>query len=348
MEIFNKIEQYIPDFEKKLNEVNSTTISSNLYCQKYLAHLLLYKRYYLHIYASVLEHALKNTDQAKEEIILIDYGAGNGLLGLFAKFCGFKRVFINDHNKVFCEAAERLSIAIDVSPDNIIVGDIDAVAQFFLTEEQPTAIVGTDVIEHIYDLSHFVKIINKINSSIISVFTTASNPFNKYKVHQLKQLQYKDEYIGNSPEADPLFGEAGMEAFIKIREDIIRKNFTVFEADEITKLAIVTRGLIKKDIIAAVQKYLNDKSLPALHISGNNTCDPYTGSWTERILTYKEYQQIYLNGGYQLSLYNGFYNEYTAGVKGALLKIANAGVSLIGKSVAPFIGLVGTPLNSKS
>ena len=194
--------------------------------EHFLAHLLLYKRYYLHIYASVLEHALKNTDQAKEEIILIDYGAGNGLLGLFAKFCGFKRVFINDHNKVFCEAVERLSIAIDVSPDNIIVGDIDAVVQFFLTEEQPTAIVGTDVIEHIYDLSYFFRIINKINSSIISVFTTASNPFNKYKVHQLKQLQYKDEYIGNSPEADPLFGEARMEAFIKIREDIIRKNFT--------------------------------------------------------------------------------------------------------------------------
>ena len=344
MESFNKIFEYIPAFEKKLNEIEINHLSADPFRKKYLNHLLQHKKYYLKIYASALELLLKNAGKNKEKIILIDYGAGNGLLGLFAKFCGFHKVYLNDISKSFTDAGEELSIALDIPLDGIITGDITAVANYFKMEK-PTAIVGTDVIEHIYDLHSFFKEISNINSNMVSVFTTASNPDNKFKLRKLKQLQVKDEYQGGRPDDYFSFGEEPVAPFIKTREQMIRKNFSTLADSDVLQLSSLTRGLIERDIISTVQKFIDHKILPIALPHPTNTCDPVSGSWTERILTLEEYKEIYLDSGFNLKICNGFYNEYSGISKRLLLKAANLFIKISGSLIAPFISLVGTPVS---
>ncbi len=342
MESFEKIQEYIPAFERKLNEIVVGQLSADLFCKKYLDHLLEYKRYYLEIYAAVLELAMNHAVQPKEEIVLIDYGAGNGLLGLFAKFCGFQKVYINDISKSFSDAAEELSTVLGIPVDGVITGDITNVAEYFRSGK-PTAIIGTDVIEHIYDLDVFFTSIRNINPRMVTVFTTASNPDNKFKLRKLKALQIKDEFKGGSPEDYALFGETVVAPFIKTREKIIRNNFPSLEDKVVLQLAGSTRGLIEKDILSAARQFIDHKILPVALTHPTNTCDPISGSWTERILTIDEYQQIYTAAGFNLKVYNGFYNEYYGVFKASILKIANLFIKIAGRRLAPFISLVGSP-----
>ncbi len=344
MESFKKIAEYIPAFEKKLNEIVISLLSGDPFPKKYLTHLLQHKKYYLKIYASTLELLLKNSGGNKEKIILIDYGAGNGLLGLFAKFCGFYKVYLNDISKNFTDAGEGLSIVLDIPIDGIITGEITAVANYFKMEK-PTAIIGTDVIEHIYDLHSFFKEISHINSNMVSIFTTASNPVNKFKLRKLKRLQVKDEYQGGSPDDYFSFGQESVAPFIKTREQMIRKNFPALTDDNVLQLSSLTRGLIEKDIINAVQKFIDYKILPIALPHPTNTCDPVSGSWTERILTVEEYKEIYLDAGFDLKICNGFYNECSGISKRLLLKAANLFIKISGSLIAPFISLVGTPVS---
>ena len=79
------------------------------------------------------------------------------------------------------------------------------------------------MIEHIYNLGIFFKTIQQMNPKMVSVFTTASNPANYFKVRALQKIQLKDEFEGGSPDDHALFGESPLEPFIKIREQIIRK-----------------------------------------------------------------------------------------------------------------------------
>lgn len=341
-------QHYILSFEKKLATVNAADITDQPYCKRYLLHLLQHKRYYLTIYTDVLKILLKHSRLQKEQIAVVDYGAGNGLLGLFAKHCGFGKIYINELDGSFLKAAQKLSLSLNININGFIKGDIDTVCAA-LSAEPPQAIIGTDIIEHIYNLDIFFNQLHQLNPRIISVFTTASNTANWYKTKQLKKMQLKDEYEGGSPEAYLLFGNEASKPFQVIRKEIIKEYFPFLSATENDILAIRTRGLNKGDIINATQKYLQDKILPALLMHPTNTCDPLSGSWTERLLTINEYQEIYNKAGFNISIYNGFYNQYYRGVgKSLLLRVANGCVKILGKYFSPFITLVGIGNNKNN
>ena len=112
-ENFNK---YSDAFEKKLELIVVDEISAELYCKRYLNHLLQHKKYYLAIYADVLNKLMQHLPKKKEDISLIDFGAGNGLLGIFAKYCGFKKIFLNDIDEKFeigrASCRERVCLAV--------------------------------------------------------------------------------------------------------------------------------------------------------------------------------------------------------------------------------------------
>ena len=336
--------EYIIAFEKKLTLILIGDISSELYCRKYLAHLLEHKKYYLIIYANVLHKLILHSSKNKTDILLIDFGAGNGLLGIFAKFCGFKKVFINDIDAKFINASEKLAVQLGIKMDGYITGDITAVQTYF-KNEIPDAIAGTDVIEHIYNLEHFFASIQQINQSMVTVFTTASNPENYFKVRMLKKLQLKDELKGGTPDDNALFGEYPLEPFIKIREQIIRKHADNLSDTSIMDLAKATRGKNEEDIIAVVEQYTISGKLPAPPADDTNTCNPLNGSWTERILSLKEYVTLYKSAGFKPKFYNGFYNEYEGGFKKYFKKILNLGISILGKKISPYIVIVSCRKN---
>ena len=175
---------YIVAFKKKLSAVIIEDVTLEVSTQKYLSHLLNHKAYYLTIYADVFNKLIKAHGNSTDTIVLLDYGAGNGLLGIFAKFCNFKKVYINDISPSRISAAKKLADQLNISIDGYITGDISAVKSYF-KNEKPNAIAGTDVIEHIYNLEVFFKTLQNISPEIVSVFTTASNPHNYFKVKDI-------------------------------------------------------------------------------------------------------------------------------------------------------------------
>jgi 2-polyprenyl-3-methyl-5-hydroxy-6-metoxy-1,4-benzoquinol methylase len=337
-------ENELAGFENLLSSVKVEALAISPYASRYLTHLLQHKKYYCRIYAQLLNLALKNSIHTnKNTFCIVDYGAGNGLMGLLAKYAGFGKVFINDLSPEFLYAAKLLAEAVHINIDGFIEGDCEEVKRYF-GDLLPDAIVGTDVIEHIYDLEHFFKIAKEINPAMVTVMSTACNPANYFKTREFKKLQVKDELCGGSPGDNTLFGEIALEPFIEIRRKIIT-NYSNGKllTEEINSLAVTTRGLRKDAIEKAVEKYLINKTLPSVLSHPTNTCDPLTGSWSERLLSFDEYKSIYSKAGFNVEFYNGFYNEYEAGLKSKLLFFLNRLIPFSGFCISPFIILTGKP-----
>ena len=233
-------------FIDKLNVVNAQAIPGN-YCRTYLQHLLLHIEYYLEIYEQLFEIVQTKCTRDKSEISIVDYGSGNGLLGLYALHYGFKKVVLIDSDRNFVQASAFLSQQLRM-PCDIIEGDVNEL----LSIPAIDAIVGTDVIEHIYNLDEMMGVVKKLNPYMVTVFTTASNPANYLKIRELMRLQLKDELEGNS-ESDPEYNHP---PFLEIRRSIIRSALPDVDKLVIDQLAENTRGMSKQIYL---QQYIYTK-----------------------------------------------------------------------------------------
>jgi 2-polyprenyl-3-methyl-5-hydroxy-6-metoxy-1,4-benzoquinol methylase len=314
--------QYIPSFAQVLQTIQVDNFIIERYPAAYLQLLITQHTYYLHIYAQVLDKVVQYSAKRKEEIVLLDYGAGNGLLGMFAKHCGFKAVYSIDINESFVQAAYLLNEKLKMRVDAILTGYWDTIIEFCKTNPVPDAVAGTDVIEHIYNVGAFLKNIKALNRAMITVFTTASVTVNPFKSHAIKKLQRQDEYQCTNPEHtihnNPF---AGM-PYAEVRRRLIQQHFNLPPTD-VKALARATRGMIKADLLDAVTMFINTGQMPAGVNHPTNTCDPVTGNWTEHLLTVKEYETLYTEAGFRFIVCNGFYNEWQQGLKSKLLKMIN-------------------------
>lgn len=329
---------HINKFSALLNNLPIKELRLDSYLRAYLEHLIVNNQFFLHIYASVLNQLLYKVDKPKEQITLVDYGAGNGLLGLFAKYCGFGKVILSDISPACCQSQKMLSEKISIYPDDIICGDVDSLAESLASP--PDAIIGTDVIEHIYDLDLFFSTLQRLNKNLVIIFTTASNEKNWLKKKWLMRLQKKDEWKGWEKDEH----NRAIPPFRKTREAIIREALQCPEPASVEMLVTGTRGLRKDDIINACKIYEQKDILPVPPGHPTNTCDPLSGSWTERLLTYTEYQKLFEKYGFSLEIENGFYNEYQKNPKGLILRCMNTLIRQAGKTgccFSPYIILTG-------
>ncbi|TKK64151.1 class I SAM-dependent methyltransferase [Ilyomonas limi] len=335
--------QYIFTFSATLQSIPITDFHIESYPAQYLQLLISQRIYYLHIYAQVLQKIVQYSIKPKEEMVLLDYGAGNGLLGMFAKHCGFKTVYSVDINTSFVYAAQFLNRQLKNPVDAILTGDWDTIVHFCKTHPIPDAVAGTDVIEHIYDVGNFLKNIKALNATMITVFTTASVTANPFKTYTIKKLQQQDEYKWSNPQHTSSDNPYAGLPFLEVRKRIIQEHFNLPE-HQVTTLASVTRGMNTADILQAATTFIHTKQLPTVINHPTNTCDPVTGSWTEQLLTIEEYQVLYKNAGFNLTVYNGVYNEWQQGLKSLLLKILNRYIlftSRFGRWLSAYIVLVG-------
>ncbi len=329
---------YIQSFLETIQKLDTSKLAIDSYSYYYLNHLLHHRKYYLEIYRCVLNHVLKNSTKKKSEMVVIDYGSGNGLLGFFAKHCGFGTIINIDISEEFCTSQHTLLKTNKLKIDEIFCGDIESFCK--TSSVVPDALIGTDVIEHIYDLEKFFNILSSININLITVLTTASNDKNWLKKRKLMRIQQKDEWKGN------ISSETNKEEmpFREIRRGIVKDIIGSESKQEIEKLVTYTRGLNKHDIEEACKKYLMSKELPKPLQHPTNTCDPITGSWTERLLSYQEYHNIYEKYQFKLSVMNGFYNTYQPIPKGSFMCLLNYLIKKtrkLGNFISPFIILVG-------
>lgn len=318
-------------FVKLLRAVDIERICTG-YPANYLQHLIGNIEYYTAVYVKVLAGVMDKTYKDHTSIRLVDYGCGNGLLGLFALHCGFKQVIFVDTNNEFLGAAKQLASRLDFTGGRFVCGEIDK-----LYNEQPRidAVAGTDVIEHIYDPDSFFTHIFALNPNMVTVFTTAANPFNPILKRRLRKLHLKDEFVGN--EGAGISGKAHP-PFLQLRKQLIEDRFPELKNAE--QLATATRGLAGAHLYEAVEKYQLTNNFPT-PAEGSNTCDPVTGSWTERLMPAGWYINLYKRHGFRAEISAGFYNEFKKGFEKWPAKALNLLIKVLGKTFSPFIIITG-------
>lgn len=340
MQSAGSFQQFIQPFSLKLRALSVASLPISDYSSRYLQHFMKDHLYYLHIYASVLDLLQQVTNKPASQISLADFGSGNGLLGLFAKFAGFKHVWLCDIDDAFVESSRLLSVKLAIPIEGFITGTVAAL-ETAMQGRKLDAVIGTDVIEHIYSVPDFMQTIARINPGMATVFTTASNPHNYWKCRQLSKLQMQDELQGSNPADFDLAGPSATPPFLQMRKEIINSKFPQLEPAVLQRLAANTRGMIAEDVIKTAAEYLQTGAIPELADQWPNTCHPLTGTWTERIVPIKDYRDMYEACGFQLKIFNGFYNVQSRGLRKNVNSFRNLFVKLTGKYAAPFITLVG-------
>ncbi len=336
--------EHIINFSELLSTLNTNNLALGEYQLDYLKHLLFHKKYFLSIYAQVLNEVLNNTAKQKEDILLVDYGAGNGLLGLFAKHCGFGKIIQVDTSAGCTESQRILAKQLNIAIDDHLNGDYEMLSRYILGA--PDALVATDVIEHIYDLNDFFSTLQRVNKNMVIVFTTASNDRNWWKKKILMRIQRKDEWEGYEGQNS----NASLLPFREVRKRMIMEQLPNISSAHLNQLITHTRGLRYDDIIKACMAYRDKNIFPGLIEHPTNTCDPASGSWTERFLSFGEYKNLFNSNGYTLFISDGYYNQYQSGFKGKVLCLANILIKSLGKAgsrISPFIILTGTAIANK-
>ncbi|WP_290711006.1 class I SAM-dependent methyltransferase [Flavihumibacter sp. CACIAM 22H1] len=320
-------------------------MASTSYEQAYFLHLQAHLEYYTAIYSSILGEALYLTPKPLADLRIIDYGAGNGMQAVFLKYVGVGQVVVNDLNESCITSCKALATALNLELDGYLQGDVSALEKI----NQPMdVLLSTDVIEHIYDLDTCMQEMRRLQPGMLAIFTTASNPFNKLKVRQLRQLQHRDEFINS---ADPL--EEGKNAYkmpyFKRRAQLLAENYAVLSEEEIELLATRSRGLRKDDMFKLTAHYLQGGNLPLQAVAKHNTCDPDTGNWTERILPMNAYKELADKAGYSFYASCGFYNQNGNVVLSWIKRTANYFIKhfpFAGKFMAPYLVLVFKPVKT--
>ena len=273
---------------KQIKEIDYDHLGISDYNRAYINKLLPSIEYNFGMY----NHSISSLSTLTKDSLVVDFGGGHGFLSLFLKALGYKVIYC-DYNPLSAKTVSLIKEHLGFGPDYIVTGSTSEL-KTFCEEHQltPTHLVATDLIEHVYDLSVFFHDLQKINSSFEMVFTTGSNPANAYKCKQLRKYMQEDE-----------------KEFVKQRKTYIHDNYTHLSNNEIEKLAKHTRGKIYSDIKKEVNQYLKTGNCPVLLEDPYNTCDPATGSWTERILSFETYKQLADKYGFKIEFASGFYNE---------------------------------------
>lgn len=333
----------LTDFVEKVKETDFNQLPISDYNKKYIASQKSSIYYYTNIYNYVRQFLLKiSAPQKEEDLILVDYGGGCGFFSILMKMFGIHKVIYVDRNPLSVQTVEELSKVFGTGPDAIICGDSpELVAWCRENQVKPHAVVGIDVIEHIYNLRHFFADISSLNNDLRLLFTTASNPYNSWKCRKLQKLM--DSYEK---------GDAITPNYYTKRLQFIQRTYPKMPEEKAHEYAAITRGMNYEDIRYFIRSH-NYKGTGAATFSGyidkHNTCDPETGNYVERILPLIEYCEHMLDPqDNHLIFHFGFYNYQSGNIlKNICARIANWLIKhnrIFGFKFSPFI-LIGSIRN---
>lgn len=311
-------------FADTLRQIDYQSLPISDYSRRYIQCLLPSLDYYLDICNRALDLALKRAIQSSNHsITFIDYGGGHGFLSLLAKQRGIERVVYIDYNPQASETVTSLADKLGFGPDIVLTGDSSTLKRWCKEQNiTPNILVGIDVIEHIYRLDTFFADLRDINPHMTMVFSTASTPYNPRVVHRLHRIMRRDE-----------LGNLEHKGFLEMRREFIATQRPELSPADLNHWATSTRGLTYDDIAAALRFPLSTLRSP---LPTPNTCDPATGSWTERILPLKAYRTF--AAPRQIKVRKGFYNSYQHGIKGIITRTINLILHMpLTRSLAPFI-----------
>lgn len=267
-----------------LKEININQLPISNYSKKYLLNYQTNPIFFIHHYTQVLKNAVSKIPKPLSEICVLDYGGGCGLMSFLAKLSGVKEIIYNDIFETSTQDAQIISKSFNLNIDYFVTGDVDKMVNF-IAENQLAIdlIISVDVLEHIYSLEKWFQELKKIQTPFTLYFNTGANPKNLWINNRLMNYQKKAELVGNAKS----FGWKERDAnasFLKIRKEIIQNYSQQLSKTEIELLAQKSRGLIKKDIELLVDFFIKTGTLNYIMKHPTNTCDPYTGNWTEHLI----------------------------------------------------------------
>lgn len=305
---------------QQLKNIDYQSLPISEYSRHYILRMLPTLDYYMDIYDRCLNRMLRESGKDAKELVMVDYGGGHGFLSCAAKARGVGKVIYVDFNSLAVQAVKAVSQAAGVGPDVVLHGDAEVLRDWCGEDGvKPDYVLGMDVIEHIYRLEDFFAHLFAIRGDMRMIFTTGSTPFNPVVAKRLRKVMLNDE-----------LGENG---FRDERRHHIQHSYRQFTAEQLDYWAENTRGLTYDDAVEAVSQ-----NRPNVLADPYNTCDPATGSWTERILPMKDYERMVAPYGARVRVDNGFYNAHRRSAKGAASAALNLLIRVTGlKALSPFI-----------
>ncbi len=328
----------------KLLRIDIDMLDISDYNKFYLKKICCNVKYFFNIYTFILYHALKNNEKELDEIVVVDYGGGTGLLSFLAYESGIRNIIYVDIYKKSINDSQIIAGQLACKCRTYLHGDIQDLKYYMKNNDIKTdALVSSDVIEHVYNLEDFMRIAGEISGKQTNlIFSTSANIKNPVIRQKLKKLHYTDEYtdreaVAGNKQCDTLY------AHYNLRLKIIN-DYAGDKISEKTKqlLAKLTRGKIKEDIEFAVHTYIKEKKIPLPPVHKTNTCDPFSGNWSERLVEHKYYRKLAADNGLLLRVMPGFYGVnpdefiFKKLIKFALNHIIKAG-GRNGVYIAPYI-----------
>lgn len=303
------------------------------YFRTYIARLPGYLARFVHL----LAWAVHTSGARPGETVLFDHGAGIGIVSMLAKQAGFARVIYNDTHEGMMRDARLLAGAHGLAAHAWCRGEFAHCARDLAGRERSRIIVSNNVIEHVYDPFALLRETGEtVARPCVAAISTTANPHNPAVVLRHRRIHRRRELVGlDNPEAK----KAGATAmpFLTARARIIREADHTLPAATVAVLARRTRGLRADDIASAVERYRRTGELPAPD-HPTNTCDPYNGSWEERLVQPARYESALRGAGFRTRVVPGFYYGYGSRLKQLLAPSANAFISRLGPA-----GLVAAP-----
>jgi hypothetical protein len=190
-------------------------------------------------------------------------------------------------------------------------------------------------LEHIYDIEFWIKTITQIDYDFSILSMTSANSRNPFIVYRLKKLQVKAEYEGveNNLRRVDIYSDTSL---LEERRKIISNKFPDLNSGDIKMLSINTRGLIKDNIEKVVNDYIKTGEVPSKMKHPTNTCDPYTGSWTEKLIDLKQLKTYIKSKNLIVDISNSFYS-YSNNKRLNLLKyLLNQLIKAVGPGILFF------------
>lgn len=287
-------------------------------------------RKYLHLLAWALYPVAPQQD-----LTLIDYGGGFGLMACLAREAGIPKVAYNDIYHPWCVEAKVIAEALGSEADAYVCGDIQSVSSFL--HSQPVtavALVSINVIEHIYRLDEFLSACSRLSSGeVVLVLSTSANPMNPLVRGRHHRQHLKWELEDRPEPAEE--GRDSWRAYHTLRREIIQEFDPALTPADLDKLTSATRGLVKEEIEASVAEFRKSGRITAVPEHSTNTCDPFTGNWEERLLNVPDVCRQLASLGFDVRVAGGYYsgrakNPVVRLAKKASAAVLNHAISILG------------------
>ena len=341
--LLREIDQAAERLASKLAGFNVKELIISDYNKRYFGGTLQNVRAALQLRTYLLSWALKEVSLPKEEIVLVDYGGGSGMLSLLAKEYGIGTVIYDDIYDVSCRDAAVIGEAIGNKADHYVNGDIDELIHFVQSRNLScTSLVSYDVLEHIYNVPEFLHKLSKLSGAFLTIVMGSGanmrNPFvNRVLTKKQIELETKDRQADwGAKDRDAL------KSYFGIRKDMIQHYLRQRNAELpdaiVEDIAKRTRGRIKKEVEFAVQNYVDAKELPPPLAHPTNTCDPNNGNWAEHLMNTNELVKDLSRAGFEARILCGYYGDSNDRVKRIAGRFLNAVISLTGKQGLFFAG----------